>query len=187
MPLQDSHRANVSGTSGSTSPDLGDMWKYGCSKSPDYDGDIDVRTEGEEFRENGEGNKQSKHEGSAKSLGRALLGRDVALFRYVVEMLTTASGWNIPSECGPHGDLCFFLIKEGPTFHGEWWTLGALFWIQRTASLSRGGSEHYVENFMLCCFAYSACSCKPFLQEEEMCHAALTCHFSLDVLYLCRE
>ena len=33
---------NVSVTSGSMSLDLGDMWKHGCPKSPDWDGDIDV-------------------------------------------------------------------------------------------------------------------------------------------------
>ena len=38
-------------TSGSMSPDLGDLWKYGCAKCPDWDSDIDVWTEGEEFSE----------------------------------------------------------------------------------------------------------------------------------------
>ena len=28
------------GSSGSQSPDLGDMWRYGCPKSPDWDGNV---------------------------------------------------------------------------------------------------------------------------------------------------
>ena len=29
---------NTSGSSGSTCPDLGDTWRYGCPRSPDWDG-----------------------------------------------------------------------------------------------------------------------------------------------------
>ena len=35
------------GSSGSQSPDLGDMWRYGCPKSPDWDGDVESWTESE--------------------------------------------------------------------------------------------------------------------------------------------
>ena len=49
--------------------------------------------------------------------------------------------------------------------------------------------EHTVENFLLCSFAHHACS--PLLQgfphDEELCNVALTCHFSLDVLFLCQD
>ena len=38
-------------SSGSLSPNLGDMWRYGGPESPDWDSDIDVSTEGEEFSE----------------------------------------------------------------------------------------------------------------------------------------
>ena len=54
---------------------------------------------------------------------------------------------------------------------------------------SDGEGEHNVENFMLCSFAHHACS--PLLQgclhQEELCKAALTCHFSLDVISLCQD
>ena len=57
------------------------------------------------------------------------------------------------------------------------------------SSLSDEEGEHSVEKFMLCSFAHHACS--PLLQgslhEEELCKVVLTCHFSLDVLYLCQE
>ena len=35
----------VSISSGSLSPDLGEMWRYGCPKSPNWDSDIDVRSD----------------------------------------------------------------------------------------------------------------------------------------------
>ena len=48
--------------------------------------------------------------------------------------------------------------------------------------------EHNVENIMLCSFAHHACSplLLGFLHEEEMCKVAVTCHFSLDVIFLCQ-
>ena len=38
---------NTSGSSGSTFPDLGDTWRYGCPRSPDWDSDVDSWTESE--------------------------------------------------------------------------------------------------------------------------------------------
>ena len=35
------------GSSGSQSPDLGDMWRYGCPKSSDWDGDVESWTQSE--------------------------------------------------------------------------------------------------------------------------------------------
>ena len=35
------------GSSGGQSPDLGDMWKYGCPTSPDWDSDVESWTESE--------------------------------------------------------------------------------------------------------------------------------------------
>ena len=35
------------GSSGSQSPDLGDTWRYGCPKSPDWDGNVGSWTESE--------------------------------------------------------------------------------------------------------------------------------------------
>ena len=35
------------GSGGSQSPDLGDMWRCGCPKSPDWDGDVESWTESE--------------------------------------------------------------------------------------------------------------------------------------------
>ena len=56
-------------------------------------------------------------------------------------------------------------------------------------SFSEEEGEHNVENFMLCSFAQRACSSllQGFLHEEELCMAALTCHFSSVVLYFCLE
>ena len=46
--------------------------------------------------------------------------------------------------------------------------------------------EHNVENIMLCSFAHHACSplLQGFLHEEEPCMVAVTCHVSLDVMFL---
>ena len=33
---------NASISCGSMSPDLGEMWRYGCPKSPDWDSEMDV-------------------------------------------------------------------------------------------------------------------------------------------------
>ena len=55
-------------------------------------------------------------------------------------------------------------------------------------SFSDEDGEHNVENFILCFFAHLACS--PLLQaflQEEMSKVALTCHFSMDVLYFCQD
>ena len=54
-------------------------------------------------------------------------------------------------------------------------------------SFSDEDGEHNVENFMLSSFAHQACS--PLLQGflHELCWVALTCHFSLDVLFHCQE
>ena len=39
--------ATAKWSSGSQSPILGDMWRYGCPKSPDWDGDVESWTESE--------------------------------------------------------------------------------------------------------------------------------------------
>ena len=43
--------------------------------------------------------------------------------------------------------------------------------------------------FMLCSFGHHACSplLQEFLHEEELCKVAQTCHFSLDVIFLCQD
>ena len=48
--------------------------------------------------------------------------------------------------------------------------------------------EHSVETFVLCSFAHHACSplLQGYLHEDELCEVALTCHFSLDVIFLCQ-
>ena len=55
------------------SPDLGDMSKYGCPKSPDWGSDIDVWTEGEEFSEDVTRNLR-------QVLGRTFVGKECGPF-----------------------------------------------------------------------------------------------------------
>ena len=68
-------------------------------------------------------------------------------------------------------------------------------WYDGTSSDAEDGlfssdeeGEHNVKSFMLCSFAHQACSplLQGFLHEEELCKAALACHFSLDV-FLCHD
>ena len=49
--------------------------------------------------------------------------------------------------------------------------------------------EHNVENLLLCSFAHPACIplLQGFLHEEGLFNVALTCHFSLDVIFLCQD
>ena len=73
----------------------------------------------------------------------------------------------------------------------RWWTLHAS--LPQTLRMAGPSpikkGEHTVENFMLCSFAHHACSplLQGFLHDEELCNVALTCHFSLDVLFLCQD
>ena len=79
--------------------------------------------------------------------------------------------------------------KSFPT--RRWWTLSARLPHAEDGESFSGedDEEHNVENFMLCSFAHFACSpiLQAFVHEEEMCEVALTCHFSLDVLFLCQD
>ena len=48
MDLTDDFEGNIFMSSGSLSPDMEDMWVYGCPKSPNWDSEVDLGTEGEE-------------------------------------------------------------------------------------------------------------------------------------------
>ena len=41
-------------SSRSMSPDLGDVWRYGCRRSPDWDGDVELDSDEEEQEEDRE-------------------------------------------------------------------------------------------------------------------------------------
>ena len=93
----------MSVSTGSFSPDFGDTWRYAAARRA-LTGRVIP--------------KFGWYETSAKSLGRTLLGRALALFWMagnVVGMRTTAGRWNIPSKCEPYGELFFFLIQKEQT------------------------------------------------------------------------
>ena len=56
-------------------------------------------------------------------------------------------------------------------------------------SSSDEDGEHNAENFMPCSFANYTCRplLQGFLDEEELCKVSLTCHSSLDVLFLSQD
>ena len=72
MEFQRDVDENNSVSSGSLSPELVDVWRYSCPKSPDWDNDIDLL-------DRGRGSQRRRHEESATSLERALVGRALAL------------------------------------------------------------------------------------------------------------
>ena len=99
---------------------------------------------------------------------------------------TTASFWNVPKKYGPYGEFLLFLTTKEPTIHQK------VMVCERDTEDGQFSSheehEHHVENFVLCSFARHACSL--LLQgclHGELCEVTLTCHFSLDVLYLCQD
>ena len=67
------------GLSGSQSRDLGDMWRYGCPKSPDWDGNVESWTESEGTSSS----EQCEHNVESRALnvmGRDQSGEKVSLF-----------------------------------------------------------------------------------------------------------
>ena len=113
--------------------------------------------------------------------GRALLGRDVALSgsvggcRIARDNVWSVQVWLRRSRQSTRRRWFFERVTSSDAENGR--------------SFTDEEGEHSVENFMLCSFAQHACSplLQGFLHEAELCKVALTCHFSLDVLYLCQE
>ena len=87
----------------------------------------------------------------------------------VVGLRATVSVWNAATSCEK--------------------VVGLEAWYSGTACRLPRRKVSNVENFMSCSFAHHACS--PLLQEslheEGLCKVTLTCHFSLDVLFLCQD
>ena len=56
------------------------------------------------------------HRDSVKYVGRAVLGRRLALLGPwdSVRLRTASTCWSVPGKYGPHGELFFFLIKKEP-------------------------------------------------------------------------
>ena len=50
MDLTDDFEGNTFTSRGSLSPDFEDMWRYDCQKSPNWDREVDLGTEGEESK-----------------------------------------------------------------------------------------------------------------------------------------
>ena len=95
---------DASMSSGSFVPDLGDVWRYGCPRSLDWDSDIDVRSDDEEVSEYVMVNLRHVLEGSLWESVRAFLVLDDVLC-----MRTTAGKWNVAGLYGPCAEPNFFL------------------------------------------------------------------------------
>ena len=66
------------GSSGSQSPDLGDMWRYGCPKSSDWDAGVEPRTESDGTSSS----EQCEH--NVESLALNAMGQDQSVEKTVV-------------------------------------------------------------------------------------------------------
>ena len=106
-------------SSGSMSPDFGEMWRYGCPKSPDWDGDLELDSVEEDERERVEDRLRQVIESPLLALVREFLTSDD-----VLNMRTTAVKWNTSVLYGPFAELFFFLLKkdgrEKPVPPPEW-------------------------------------------------------------------
>ena len=112
MEIQGDVDENISISSGSLSPDLGDIGGGAARKAL-------IGTVTHRHLDRGRGYQRRRHEEPATSLERALLGRAFLDPGDVLGMRKTASRWNISGEYGPYGELFFFLTKEAPTISGE--------------------------------------------------------------------
>ena len=100
---------NASMSSGSMSPDLGEMWRYGCTKSPDWDSEVEVCSVEEEGSECVMGHLRYVMEGPLWVPVRVFLVLDGVLY-----MRTTAVKWNIAGLYGPFAELfCILMKKDG--------------------------------------------------------------------------
>ena len=128
------------------SPDLGDMWKYGCPKSPDWDSDLDVWTEGEEFSEDNEEISKVNTKGLQKvwdgpcwdvSFSGSLGCRRNAHDGQQLGTFQVNTGFLLP-------------IQKEPTFYGEVVDFGrdGPSVTEDGESFSGEEGEHNVDNFM---------------------------------------
>ena len=93
-------------SSGSMSLDLGEMWRYGCPRSPDWDSELDMNSVEEEEEER-ESVMDHLRRVTERASVREFLTSDDGLY-----MRTTAMKWNIAGLCGPFAELFFFLLKK---------------------------------------------------------------------------
>ena len=108
---------NNSVSSGSLSLDLGDMWRHGCPRSPDRDGDIDVWADSEHDMTH---LRQVLGGRPGKGHGRFWIALTV------LGMRTTARKWNVDSKyVFFYGELFFFVRNKEPNAEFGY-SLGAL-------------------------------------------------------------
>ena len=82
---------------------LGDMWRCGCPNSSDWD-------RGHRHLDRGRGIQRRRHEESAPSFGRALMGKGYCLF-WILGMSWRCAR-NVPSKYGPYMVISFAFSKR---------------------------------------------------------------------------
>ena len=106
-------------SSGSMSPDLGEMWRQGCPKSPEWEGDLELGSADEEEEgDNAGSSDEMEDEGLKDYLNRVndsplgVLVRDYLTPADTLEMRTTALKCNIARLHGSFAKLWFYLMKN---------------------------------------------------------------------------
>ena len=90
-------------SSGSMSADLGEMWRYGCPKSPDWDGDVELDSVDQEDRESVEDRLLQAIESPLWALVRDFLTSDDVLHMRTTAVAVAVEVW------------VFGLYSDGPS------------------------------------------------------------------------
>ena len=103
-------------SSGSTSSDLGDMWRQGCPKGLECEGELEL--DSAEVEEDGAGvENENEGEGLEDSLKQVIESplrvwvRDFLSSDDLLEMRTTGHDWNVARPYGSFAELWFFLMN----------------------------------------------------------------------------
>ena len=101
------------------SPDLGEMWRQGCPKSPEWEGELELGSADEEEEgDNAGSSDEIEDEGLKDYLNRVndsplwVLVRDYFTPAGILEMRTATLKWHIARLHGSFAKLWFFLMKN---------------------------------------------------------------------------
>ena len=106
-------------SSRSMSPDLGDMWRQGCPKSPEWEGEVELDSADEEKEGDNAGAADENEGGGLEDHLKQVIECPVWVLvcdffssADVLEMRTTGLKWNIARLYGSFTELWFFLAKK---------------------------------------------------------------------------
>ena len=121
------------GSSGSQSPDLGDTWKYGCPKCPDWDSDVEAWTESEGTSSQCQHNVENL---ALNVMGQDQSGEKMSLFLEDWELARVALSCHIALDmlCQEMHEVAGLLLPQRPAvtvrkaFLSPWTRCDATVW-----------------------------------------------------------